>query len=55
MLLHDGANKSTTVEALGSLIEQLMQQGVQILPIDENTNVIQYIHADSIGTKQTED
>lgn len=55
VLLHDGANKSTTVEALGSLIEQLMQQGVQILPIDENTNVIQYIHADSIGTKQTED
>ena len=55
VLLHDGANKSTTVEVLGSLIEQLMQQGVQILPIDENTNVIQYIHADSIGTKQTED
>ena len=51
VLLHDGDNKSTTVEALGSLIEQLKQQGAQILPIDENTNVIQYIHADSIGTK----
>ena len=51
VLLHDGENKSTTVEALGSLIEQLKQQGAQILPIDENTNVIQYIHADSIGTK----
>lgn len=51
VLLHDGDNKSTTVEALGSLIEQLEQQGAQILPIDENTNVIQYIHADSIGTK----
>ena len=51
VLLHDGDNKSTTVEALGTLIEQLQQQGAQILPIDENTNVIQYIHADSIGTK----
>jgi peptidoglycan/xylan/chitin deacetylase (PgdA/CDA1 family) len=51
VLLHDGENKSTTVEALGTLVEQLKQQGAQILPIDENTNVIQYIHADSIGTK----
>ncbi len=49
VLLHDGDNKSTTVEALGTLIEQLQSQGVVILPIDENTNVIQYIHADSIG------
>ena len=51
VLLHDGDNKSTTVEALGSLIEQLKQQGAVILPIDENTNVIQYIHADSIAAK----
>ena len=51
VLLHDGDNKSTTVEALGTLIEQLQQQGAEILPIDENTNVIQYIHADSIRTK----
>ncbi|MBO5097325.1 MAG: polysaccharide deacetylase [Agathobacter sp.] len=51
VLLHDGENKSTTVETLGSLIEQLKQQGAHILPIDENTNVIQYIHADSIGTE----
>lgn len=51
VLLHDGENKSATVEALGTLIEQLQQQGAEILPIDENTNVIQYIHADSVGTK----
>ena len=49
VLLHDGTNKSTTVEALGPLIESLQNQGANILPIDENTNVIQYIHADSVG------
>ncbi len=48
VLLHDGPNKSTTVEALGTLIETLQSQGAQILPIDENTNVIQYIKADSV-------
>lgn len=49
VLLHDGTNKSTTVEALGPLIEALHSQGAVIQPIDENTNVIQYIHADSVG------
>ncbi len=48
VLLHDDENKSTTVEALGSLIETLQSQGAVILPIDENTNVIQYIKADSV-------
>ena len=48
VLLHDGDNKSTTVEALGSLIQTLQSQGAVILPIDENTNVIQYIKADSV-------
>jgi len=49
VLLHDGENKSTTVEALGALIQSLQSQGAVILPIDENTNVIQYIKADSVG------
>lgn len=48
VLLHDGTNKSTTVEALGALIESLQSQGAIILPIDEDTNVIQYIKADSV-------
>lgn len=48
VLLHDGENKSTTVDALGSLIQTLQSQGAVILPIDENTNVIQYIKADSV-------
>ena len=48
VLLHDSETKSTTVEALGSLIQTLQSQGAVILPIDENTNVIQYIKADSV-------
>ena len=48
VLLHDGENKSTTVDALGSLIEELKNQGAKILPIDEDTNVIQYIKAESV-------
>ena len=48
VLLHDGPNKSTTVEALDTIIEKLKKQGAEILPIDENTNVIQYIKAESV-------
>ena len=48
VLLHDGDDKSTTVEALESLIQKLQQMKAEILPIDENTNVIQYIKADSV-------
>lgn len=48
VLLHDGENKSTTVDALGTLITQLQSQGAVILPIDEDTNVIQYIKAESV-------
>lgn len=49
VLLHDGDNKSTTAEALGPLIDALEQMDAQILPIDEDTKVIQYIKADSVG------
>lgn len=48
VLLHDDEDKSTTVEALGPLIEALQGMQAEILPIDENTNVIQYIKADSV-------
>ena len=48
VLLHDDESKSTTALALGTLIEQLQAKGATILPIDENTKIIQYIHADSI-------
>ena len=49
VLLHDGEDKSTTAEAIGPLIEALQKMDAKILPIDENTKVIQYIKADSVG------
>lgn len=48
VLLHDGEDKATTVEALGPMIEALQKMNASILPIDENTKVIQYIKADSV-------
>lgn len=48
VLLHDGKDKSTTAEALGPLIEALQKMGAEILPIDENTQVIQYVKADRV-------
>ena len=47
-LLHDASDKSATVEALAPLIEALNEMGAEILPIDEDTSVIQYVKADSI-------
>lgn len=48
VLLHDGPDKSTTVQALDSLIESLTSIDAEILPIDENTQPIQYIKANSV-------
>ena len=48
VLLHDGEGKSETVDALGTLIETLQAQDAELLPIDENTQVIQYLRADSV-------
>lgn len=48
VLLHDGDDKTATVEAIGPLIEALTEMDAQILPIDEDTTVIQYIKAESV-------
>ena len=48
VLMHDSNTKSTTVEALGPMIEALQGMGAQILPIDENTMLVQHIKADSV-------
>lgn len=48
VLMHDSNTKSTTVEALGPMIEALQGMGAQILPIDENTTLVQHIKADSV-------
>lgn len=47
VLLHDSVDKDVTVEALGPLIEALQHMNAEILPIDEDTQVIQYVKADS--------
>lgn len=49
VLMHDASTKGTTVEALGPMIDQLMAMDVDLLPIDENTKMIQHISADSIN------
>ena len=43
VLLHDADDKSATVDALGPLIEALQNMGAEILPIDEDTTVIQSV------------
>lgn len=51
VLLQDAANKSATVEALDSLIEELQEMGAEILPIDEDTQVIQYVEVEAEGVE----
>ncbi|MDE7062019.1 MAG: polysaccharide deacetylase, partial [Lachnospiraceae bacterium] len=46
VLMHDADNKDKTVEALGMILEQLQEQGAEVLPIDSDTAVIQHISAD---------
>lgn len=48
VLLHDSSDKSATVEAVGPLIEALQEMDAEILPIDEDTQVIQFVKADSV-------
>ena len=43
VLLHDASNKDATVEALPGLIEALQQQGAMILPITDETTIIQHV------------
>lgn len=48
VLLHDSADKFATVEAIGPLIEALQAMGAEILPIDEDTQVIQSVKAATV-------
>lgn len=48
VLLHDDDNKTVTAEALEPLINKLKKMHADILPIDENTYVVQYIKEDSV-------
>ncbi|WP_028243843.1 polysaccharide deacetylase family protein [Pseudobutyrivibrio ruminis] len=44
VLLHDASNKNATVEALPGLIESLQEQGAMILPITDETTIIQHVN-----------
>lgn len=45
VLMHDSSTKSSTVKALEPMIEALEDMEAEILPIDENTTVVQHIAA----------
>lgn len=49
VLMHDADSKDTTVEALPSLIENLQSVGAVILPISDETTLIQHVTVDSNG------
>ncbi len=44
VLLHDASNKDATVECLPKLIESLQESGAMILPITDETTVIQHVN-----------
>ena len=47
ILMHDSVSKPTTVEALPKIIEKILARGdTEILPITEDTVLIQHIHMD---------
>jgi peptidoglycan/xylan/chitin deacetylase (PgdA/CDA1 family) len=52
VLMHDAETKASTVEALEPMIQALQGMGAEILPIDENTTVVQHIAAASVVEQQ---
>lgn len=48
VLMHDSAAKMSTVQALEPMINALQGIGAELLPIDENTTVVQHIAAASV-------
>ena len=52
VLMHDAETKVSTVEALGPMIEALESMGAEILPIDDDTTVVQHIAAASVEEQQ---
>lgn len=45
VLMHDTANKDKTVEMLPSLLDKLLKMDVALLPIDEETPLVQHVKA----------
>ena len=48
VLLHDADNKRNTVKALPKMIERLLDMDAQILPIEEDTTLVQHVSAKSV-------
>ena len=48
VLMHDLQNVHATVESLQMLIDTLKSEGYEILPIDENTPLIQHVSCNSV-------
>lgn len=48
VLMHDADNKSKTVKALPVIIEKLLKMDAKLLPIDENTSLVQHVSAESV-------
>lgn len=48
VLMHDLQTTHTTVESLQLLIDTLQSEGYEILPIDENTPLIQHVSCNSV-------
>jgi len=48
VLLHDAEGLGITAEGLEALIDALLEMDAEILPIDEDTSVIQYVKADDV-------
>ena len=48
VLMHDLATAHATVESLQMLIDTLKSEGYEILPIDENTPLIQHVSCNSV-------
>lgn len=46
VLMHDSERLNSTVEALGKILEQLKEQGIEILPIDQKTTPVQQLKAE---------
>ena len=48
VLLHDADNKRNTVKALPKMIERLLDMDAQILPIEEDTTLVQHVSSESV-------
>ena len=49
VLMHDAENKQETLKALPMIIKKLQKMDAQLLPIDEDTTVVQHISADRVN------